>query len=107
MNKNQNVIDDQDKIFNIDSSDEENDELYIGDTFFENGKKVELRVNWEYSCLGKYQPKKVLDPINHQNRQSKVTSCKWKVNGSMPEKILTITFTTVMNQYNYLMIPLA
>ncbi|CAG8795422.1 10558_t:CDS:2, partial [Racocetra fulgida] len=49
----------------------------------ENGNKVMIRVNWECSCAGKYQPKKVLNPEKHRNRQSKATECMWKPIGRL------------------------
>ncbi|CAG8817791.1 23134_t:CDS:2, partial [Gigaspora margarita] len=74
--------------------------------FLENENKVVTRINWECSCAGKYQPKKVLNPANHRNRQSKVTDCKWKVNGNMSKKLSSsIIFTTVVDEHNHPMTP--
>ncbi|CAG8536107.1 24123_t:CDS:2, partial [Gigaspora rosea] len=94
MNEKHNEIDHQDEIFNTNSSDKKNDKLYIKQSFM-IWKEAEEHLN-------NYGKKDLVF------RENKVTLfLKMKVNGSMSKKIATIIFTTVMNKYNYLMIPLA
>src|ERR1043165_8490813 len=68
--------------------------------------KVLRKISWECGCAGNYQPKKILNPNEQRNRQSKATGCKWRVNGNLPKTSSIISFTTVVDEHNHLMIPL-
>src|ERR1043166_2705710 len=72
----------------------------------ENGNKIFRKISWECCCAGNYQPKKILNPNEQRNRQSKATGCKWRVNGNLPKTSSIISFTTVVDEHNHLMIPL-
>ncbi|PKC54311.1 hypothetical protein RhiirA1_477567 [Rhizophagus irregularis] len=67
--------------------------------------KILRKISWECCCAGNYQPKKILNPNDQRNRQSKATGCKWRVNGNLPKNSLRISFTTVVDEHNHQMIP--
>ena len=71
----------------------------------ENGVKVLRKISWECCYAGKYQVKKVLNPENQHNRQSKSTDCQWHINGNLQKSTSNISFTTVVNEHNHQMIP--
>ncbi|CAG8829603.1 18319_t:CDS:2, partial [Gigaspora margarita] len=107
-------------IFDTDSSNEESDVSSLKITLekgfsirrkqtenqMENDNKILCKLSWECSCAGKYQPKKVLNPNDQRNRQSRTTDCKWRVNGNLPKNATLITFTTVVDKHNHPMVPL-
>ncbi|CAG8609626.1 44973_t:CDS:2, partial [Gigaspora margarita] len=61
----------------IKKKNHKNDELYVEQSF-KTWEEVEEHLN-NYGKKGF-----ILDPINHQNSQSKVTSCKWKYQHNHP-----------------------
>ncbi|CAB4491665.1 hypothetical protein RhiirA5_507384 [Rhizophagus irregularis] len=63
--------------------------------------KILRKISWECCCAGNYQPKKILNPNDQRNRQSKATGCKWRVNGNLPKNSLRISFTTVVDEHNH------
>jgi len=63
------------------------------------------KITWECCCADKYQPKKIINPENQRNRQSKCTNCQWHVNGNFSKSKSNISFTTVIDQHNHQMIP--
>ncbi|CAB4468012.1 unnamed protein product [Rhizophagus irregularis] len=67
--------------------------------------KILRKISWECCCAGNYQPKKILNPNDQRNCQSKATGCKWRVNGNLPKNSLRISFTTVVDEHNHQMIP--
>ena len=71
----------------------------------ENEIKVVRKMTWECCCAGKYQAKKVINPENQRNKQSKCTNCQWHVNGNFPKSNSNISFTTVVDEHNHQMIP--
>jgi hypothetical protein len=71
----------------------------------ENGIEIIRKITWECCCAGKYQAKKVINPENQRNKQSKCTDCQWHVNGNHPKSSSNISFTTVINEHNHQMIP--
>src|SRR5215469_9784650 len=66
----------------------------------ENGIEIIKKITWECCCSGKYQPKKVIDPVNQRNKQSKCTNCQWHVNGNLQKSNSTILFTTIIDEHN-------
>src|SRR6266498_1233486 len=71
----------------------------------ENGVEIIRKITWKCCCAGKYQVKKVINPENQRNKQSKCTNCQWHVNGNLPKTSSNISFTTVIDEHNHQMIP--
>jgi hypothetical protein len=74
------------------------------ETSIENSIKVIRKITWECCCAGTYQAKKVINPENQRNKQSKRTDCQWHVNGNLLKHSSEISFTTVIDEHNHQMI---
>ena len=70
----------------------------------ENGIEIIKKITWKCCFSGKYQPKKVINPENQRNKQSKCTNCQWHVNGNLSKSSSNISFTTVIDEHNHQMI---
>ncbi|CAG8844618.1 17035_t:CDS:2, partial [Gigaspora margarita] len=88
-------------VFDTDSSDKESNNTFstltLGQTFitWDDAEKFLDSYGLE---KGKYKAKKVLNPDNQRNRQSRATDCKWRVNGNLSKNTSMISFTTVVDE---------